>query len=336
MSLATAPGQTLRPASSWPIQRQQRSGTPPVFLAATTTTRLLRSTAGSAPPLAPLSSIARRTTSGSCVTAAKLAVVARGVGSHYCLTSWRRRGEGAKELYSVCCYARSTFNSSGRLGVRRAPVSGVVHGSGALVRLSITTRCQTRGGGRGSQAAGGGRGSRGGGRGGGGRGGRNNSRGPWVDNSLLTNATSVQEILSNVKEKLGELDVVNMSTAFSRIGRMATRRDLSPRHLTSDEAFQELLRRARDFARNGKFPARELANKLQSVAKLCAARRVDVADGAVKATVEALETAAVRVASRMNPQEFANTLWAYATLKNGCAGSAMLCGELTATSQRWR
>jgi hypothetical protein len=211
LALTTAPGQTLRLASSWPIQRQQRRETPPVFLAATTTTRLLRSTAGSAPPLAPLSSIARRTRLGSCVTAAKLAVAARGVGSRHRLTSWRQRGEGAGKLYRVCCYARSTSSSSGRLGVRRAPFSGVVQGSGALVRLLITTRCQARGVGRGSQAAGGGRGGRGGGRGGGGRGGRNNSRGPCIDNSLLTNATSVQEILSIVKDNLRELDVVNVS-----------------------------------------------------------------------------------------------------------------------------
>jgi hypothetical protein len=127
---------------------------------------------------------------------------------------------------------------------------------------------------------------------------------------LLTNSTSVQDILSIVKDNLGELNVVNVSTAFSRMGRMARQRDLSPRHLTVDEAFQGLLRCARDFARDGKFPARELANTLHSVAKLCAARRVDVADGAMKETLEGLEAAVVRIASSMVPQELANTLWA--------------------------
>jgi hypothetical protein len=131
---------------------------------------------------------------------------------------------------------------------------------------------------------------------------------------LLINSTGVQDILSIVKDNPGELNVVNVSTAFSRMGRMATQRDLSARHLTADEAFQGLLRRARDFARDGKFPARELANTLHSVAKLCAARRVDVADGAVEETLEALATAAVRVAPSMNPQNLANTVWAYATL----------------------
>jgi hypothetical protein len=98
------------------------------------------------------------------------------------------------------------------------------------------------------------------------------------------------------------------------MGRMATKHDLSPQHLMADEAFQGLLRRARDFAREGMFPARNLANTLHSVAKLCAARRVDVTDGAVEETLEALETAVVRVAASINPQELANIVWAYATL----------------------
>jgi hypothetical protein len=131
---------------------------------------------------------------------------------------------------------------------------------------------------------------------------------------LLTNSTSVQDILSIVKDNLSELNVINVSTAFSRIGKMATQRSFYPRHLTADEAFQGLMQRTRDFARDGKFPARSLANTLHSVAKLCASRRVDVADGAMKETLKGLESAVVRATPSMVPQALANTLWAYATL----------------------
>jgi len=161
--------------------------------------------------------------------------------------SWRRQGEGARELYSVCRHIRSISYSSFPLCVNRAPGSGVVNGSEALGRLAVTSHCQARGGGRGGHPGSGGRGSRGSG---------DDTKGPAFINSLLTNSTSVQDILSIVKDNLGELNVVNVSTAFSRIGRMATQRDLSPRQLTVDEVFQGLLQRARDFARDGKFPAR--------------------------------------------------------------------------------
>ena len=108
---------------------------------------------------------------------------------------------------------------------------------------------------------------------------------------MLTDATRAQEILSIVKGNLDKLNDVNVSTAFSRLGRMA--RDLSPGDLTGDEAFRGLLRRARDFALDGRFQARNLANVFHGIAKLCAARRLDVTDGTVEETWAALDGAAV-------------------------------------------
>jgi hypothetical protein len=141
---------------------------------------------------------------------------------------------------------------------------------------------------------------------------------------LLTDATHAQDILSIVRNNLDELNDVNVSTAFSRLGRMAKQRDF-PGDLTGDEAFRGLLRRARDFALNGKFSARSLANVFHAIAKLSATRLLDVTDGTVEETWAALDGAAVRAAPDMKPQELANTLWAYATLGGNRTETPLRC-----------
>jgi hypothetical protein len=98
-------------------------------------------------------------------------------------------------------------------------------------------------------------------------------------NSSLPKATRAQDILSIVKGNLDQLDAINVSTAFSRLGRTAKQRDFLPGDLTADEAFRGLLRRARDFALQGRFPARNLANVFHAIATLCVTRRLDVMDG---------------------------------------------------------
>jgi hypothetical protein len=87
------------------------------------------------------------------------------------------------------------------------------------------------------------------------------------------------------------------------------------------------LRRARDFALNGRFQARNLANVFHSIATLCATRRLDVTDGTVEETWAALEGAAVPAAPDMKPQEVSNALWAYAML-GGC--------QRARRGRRWR
>ena len=144
---------------------------------------------------------------------------------------------------------------------------------------------------------------------------------------MLTKAKRIEEILSVVKGNIDELNEVNVSTAFSRLGRMAKQRDFLPGDLTGDEAFRGLLRRARDFALDGRFPARNLANMFHSIGTLCATRRLDVTDGTVEETWAALEGAAVPAAPDMKPQEVSNALWAYAML-GGC--------QRARRGRRWR
>jgi hypothetical protein len=93
---------------------------------------------------------------------------------------------------------------------------------------------------------------------------------------------------------------------------MAKRRDSSPRHLTTDGAFQELLRLARDFAENRKFAPQHVANTTHGIAKLHEAGRLGGLEGSVDDVLAVLEIDAVRVAPEMKPQEVANTVWGYA------------------------
>ena len=130
---------------------------------------------------------------------------------------------------------------------------------------------------------------------------------------MRTKATRAQEILFVVESNLNELNDVNVSTAFSRLGKMAKQREF-PGDLTGDEAFRGLLRRARDFALKGRFPARNLAKVFHAIATLCATRRLDVPDDTVEETWAALDGAAVQAAPDMNSQDVGNALWAYATL----------------------
>jgi hypothetical protein len=166
-----------------------------------------------------------------------------------------------------------------------------------------------RGGGRGGGREGG-RG--GGGRGGGGRGGGTGN--PRLVTSKLTSAALPEDVLSVVRDNLHELNHIHVSTAFNKLGKMAKWRDLSPRHLTADDGFQELLRLTRDFAKNGQFMAQSLANTTHGIAKLHAAGRLGGLDGSVDDALAALESDAVRVAPYMKPQELSNTVYAYSVL----------------------
>jgi hypothetical protein len=133
-------------------------------------------------------------------------------------------------------------------------------------------------------------------------------------NTLLTDASRSQDVLSIVHNNLNELDEANMSTAFIKLRRLAKQRDFYPRNLTVDEAFQGLLQRTRNFAADGKLPARELADMLHSIAKLCTARRLNVRDSTVEDTWVALQGATMRVVMDMDSEAVGSVLWAHAKL----------------------
>jgi hypothetical protein len=160
-----------------------------------------------------------------------------------------------------------------------------------------------------------GRGGRGFGQGGGGSGGGGGGKmSPKLVNASLTSAVCPKDLLAVVRDNLLALDHIHVSTAINRLGKMGSRRDLSPRHLTADEGFQELLGLVRSFAEKQQFDPQHVANTTHGIAKLHEAGRLDAADGSVGDALAALETDTVRVAPTMNPQDVANTVWAYAAL----------------------
>jgi hypothetical protein len=153
-----------------------------------------------------------------------------------------------------------------------------------------------------------GRGGRGGGRGGDRSGGDGDGKmDPRLVNASITSAVCPQDILAVVRDNLRALDHVNVSTAFNKLGKMGSRRDFSPRHLTADKGFQELLGLVQ-------FDPQHVANTTHGIAKLHEAGRLDAADGSVDDALAALETDTVRVAPTMDPQNVSNVMWAYAAL----------------------
>jgi len=78
-----------------------------------------------------------------------------------------------------------------------------------------------------------------------------------------------------------ELNHIHVSMAFNRLGKMAKSRDFTPRNLTVDKEFQELLGLVRSFAEKRQFGSQELANTTHGIAKLHEAGRLDTAGGSV-------------------------------------------------------
>jgi hypothetical protein len=155
--------------------------------------------------------------------------------------------------------------------------------------------------------------------GGGGEGGRRRDRGVGrgvggLITASISRAACPQDVFSVVRDHHRELDYIHVSTAFNKLGKMAKTRDLSQRHLTTDEDFQKLLGLARGLAGEGRFASQAVANTMHGIAKLHVAGRLDATDGSVDAALAALEGEAVRVARDMTSQAVANTLYAYGVM----------------------
>jgi hypothetical protein len=161
-----------------------------------------------------------------------------------------------------------------------------------------------------------GRGGRGLGRGGGGSGGGGGSKmNTRLVNASIMSAVCPEDILAVVRDNLLVFNNVNVSTAFNKLGKMGSQPDFSPRHLTADKGFQELLGLACGFAKNRQFGRVELVNTTHGIAKLHEAGRLDAADGSVEDALAALGTDTVRMAPKMNQQSVADVMLAYATLQ---------------------
>ena len=82
-----------------------------------------------------------------------------------------------------------------------------------------------------------------------------------------------------------------------------------------DERFQGVLRRALGLVSEDQFDARSVATIMYSLAKLHQTRKLNAnRSPALIELWDALDSGAIRVASEMNSQEVANTVWGYATL----------------------
>jgi hypothetical protein len=134
-----------------------------------------------------------------------------------------------------------------------------------------------------------------------------------VPNHLISQEDCPERLLRLVADKLDNFNVVNVATAFSRLGRHCGSGSF-PRNIAVDDRFRGLMGSARGLCADGRLQARELANIFHAVAKMGAAGKLAASDAGVQDMLEALEQRAVLVASDMEPQEVSNTIWSYAKL----------------------
>ena len=195
------------------------------------------------------------------------------------------------------------------------------------LRAARERRGPPRGGEVGGQAVGGaargGRGSsgasaRGGGRGGGGGRGRGGAGGGMARAIALNGRISQLDndpegLLRLVGEEHPNFNDVNVSTVFSKLGRLCGSRSF-PRNIAADDSFRGLMKQARAMCADGRLQARELANLTHAVAKMSAAGKLAAADAGLQDVLTALEQRIVLVASDMAPQGVSNTVYAFAVL----------------------
>ena len=154
-------------------------------------------------------------------------------------------------------------------------------------------------------------GGRGGGQGGGGTRGKRGFD-PRL-NDLIVQEESPTGLLRLLAVELGNFGNVNVATTFSKFGKLCGAQSF-PRNIAADDWFRRLMALARDMCDDERLQARELANIMHAVAKMCAAGKLATNDSDVQDTLAALEKRAVLVASDMNCQEVAISNLSYATL----------------------
>ena len=132
-------------------------------------------------------------------------------------------------------------------------------------------------------------------------------------NRLITQEESPEGLLCLVEEELGNLNDVNVSTAFSKLGKLCSSRSF-PRNVAANDRFRGLTVLARDMCADGRLQEQVVASITHAVGKMSAAGKLAADDADVQDTLAALEGRVVLVASHMVPQEVANAIWAFATL----------------------
>jgi len=127
---------------------------------------------------------------------------------------------------------------------------------------------------------------------------------PRQINALIKDATRARELLGLYEQRGQSFNDVNLATCWSRLGRM---RGTDRSWLRSDDgtALRALREQTTDQVRT--LGARELSNAAHAIAKL------DFRGAAWGGLWKEIEGAALARRSELNPQDLANTAWAFAT-----------------------
>jgi hypothetical protein len=166
-------------------------------------------------------------------------------------------------------------------------------------------------------------GGRGGG--GGGRGGGGDMQRAIALNRLISQEEDPRGLLCLLDDELPNFNNVNVATAFSIFGRLCGSTSF-PRDIVADVRFRELMDLAQIMCADGRLKARELANVTHAVSRMSAAGKLAADDADVMDLLAAMEEQVVLVASGMEPQGVANTVYAFAALgrEPGAAALAAL------------
>ena len=130
----------------------------------------------------------------------------------------------------------------------------------------------------------------------------------------LKHAQGARAILANVGDHLESLNPIHVSFALNLLGKDSSRsrkgqlRDL----MRVDGAFASLLKLTKRFATE--FPARNLANSMHGIAKLCANGALNPRESTTVEVIQALDAALVKCAGELEPQGVSNVWWAYAIM----------------------
>jgi len=100
-------------------------------------------------------------------------------------------------------------------------------------------------------------------------------------NRLITQEESPEGVLCQVAEELGNLNDVNVATAFSKLSNLCSSRSF-PRNVAADDRFRELTVSARAMCANGRLQAQAVANITHAVGKMSAAGKLAADDADVQ------------------------------------------------------
>jgi hypothetical protein len=113
-----------------------------------------------------------------------------------------------------------------------------------------------------------------------------------------------------------------VATAFNKLGKFCIGRYF-PRSIAAEDSFRGLMGLARDMCDDGRLHGQAVANVSHAVAKMSAAGKLAANDADVPGTRAALEKRVGLVASKMESQQVANSIWSFATLGRMPGAGAM-------------